>query len=537
MNQADELYSVSGSEWRWLLIWAAVIVAITCLPAVIGWRQTPADWRYTGLVINPGDGNTYLNKMKQGADGQWLFTIAYTSEPHQPVFLHHYYILLGPFSRIAGLPVGLTFQLFRALNSYLLLLLVYLFMAQFWPEQAKRRIGFFFVALASGLGWLFVFFNISTTDLNVPESVTFLTMLVNPHFPLATAIILLSLMWGVRALHRRSWIYAIPAGLGQSALLLLHPYDIVITGATLAIYFLLGWLVHKQWSWPALIYPAVGWLICLPALLHNLRLYLLDGVWRLWQTQSPPPTPPFIAFALGYGILLLLAAVGGVAIFRQGSHYYRGPIQLALIWCVGIFGLMFAPLPPVEAIQVRFSEGLHIPVTVLAVEGLFYLTAKIGKRAVPRAIVWLPLLFVLSLTNGLILAGSIWRVTSPETPWFYTRDEISAMQWLDAHSRPDEVVLSLEWTGNHLPAQANVHVYVGHLYETINYDEKVEQARKFFNNRLTENEAGSFLTENSIDWVFVGRQETNSKFDPDDKPYLSAVFSAGETLIYRVEQP
>lgn len=526
--------NITTREWRRLFLWAALVTALTCVPALVGWLNSSVEWYYTGLTLSPADGNTYLNKMRQGYAGAWLFTIAYTAEPHEPTFLHPYYLLLGHIARLIGLPLGLTFQLARSVNGFLLLLTVYVFLAILWPQPRKRMIGFWFVTLSSGLGWLFVFLNIPTTDLRVPESVTFSTLLVNPHFPLATALVIAALLLGVWALYHCSWAAAILAGLCQAALLMLHPYDIVITGLTLGLLFLLGWLLHRHWPWQRGVYLAVGWLICLPVFWHNLNLYTRDGVWRLWQTQSPPPTPPLLDFILGYGLLLLLALVGGSAIIRCDQTERSGPIQLTLIWAIGIPVLMFAPIPPLEAIQVRFSEGLHLPISILAVEGLYFLTARWRKLAAPSAWVWLPLLLFLALTNGLLLLGMMWRMGVPKAPWFYRHDDIAVMQWLNAHGQPNDVVLSLEWSGNHLPTQANVRVYVGHLYETIDYVHKTELTGQFFNGSPKQDEAAKFLQANGIDWVFAGRQETEAGFSANNRPYLVPAFSVGQATVYRV---
>ncbi len=527
--------TISKPEWRWLLAWSVGIVLLTSLPALWAWTRTPPGMYYTGQVLSPADGNTYLNKMKQGAAGQWLFSIGYTSEPHQPVLLHPYYLALGHLTRWLNLPLSVAFQLFRAINSWLLLLVVYLFSAMFWAEVARRRLAFLLVAFSSGLGWLLVFFNVASTDLKVPESITFATLLANPHFPLSTAVLVLSIMGGMLALQRRSWRYAVLCGLGQTLLLFLHPYDIVISGATLAVYFALGWGLHRWWSWPELRYPALSGLICLPAFWHNVNLYTLEGVWRLWQTQAPPPTPPLHTFMVGYGFLLLLALIGGWALFRPHRPDSQRQAQVLVGWVVSIFVLMFAPIPPLEAIQVRFSEGLHIPIAMLAAHGLgLVATASTGRLSTR---VWLPVLLVLSLSNWLMLASALWRVSVPEAPWFYTQDDVAVMRWLDQHSQPDDVVLCLNWSGNYLPAQANLHVYVGHLYETIDYQKKVAQSEAFFGNQWSDRERQSFLQENGITWVFVGQQEAATPFRAETKPYLTQAFAQGDSALYRVQLP
>jgi hypothetical protein len=280
---------------------------------------------------------------------------------------------------------------------------------------------------------------------------------------------------------------------------------------------------------------ALSGLICLPAFWHNVNLYLLEGVWRLWQTQAPPPTPPLHTFMFGYGFLLILAVMGGWALLQKNSPEDSRKAQILAGWVVSIFVIMFAPIPPLEAIQVRFSEGLHIPIAMLAAHGLGVIAAS--KTGVLKTKIWLPVLLILSLSNWLMFASAMWRVTVPEAPWFYTQDDVAVMRWLDSHSQPSDVVLCLNWSGNYLPAQANVHVYVGHLYETIDYQNKVEQSEAFFGNKLAEVDMQTLLRENHITWIFVGQQEAATPFQPETKPYLTLAFAQGRSAVYRVNLP
>jgi hypothetical protein len=198
---------------------------------------------------------------------------------------------------------------------------------------------------------------------------------------------------------------------------------------------------------------------------------------------------------------------------------------------------MFTPIPILEAMQVRFSEGLQIPVIFLAVETLFYFEKKYLRRKNFKLRFWALLLIFFSLSNLLIFTSTFWRIRTPEAPWFYKTNEIEVMRWLGKNSTEDEVVLSLEWSGNHIPTQANIHVYVGQLFATINYHEKRKNAEEFYGEEMTEEEAWCFLYVNGIDWVFIGSQELGTSFLPEQKPFLLKSFSAGESAIYRVIKP
>ena len=79
-------------EIRWVFLWSILIVGLTCLPYLYAYLVAPDDMQFTGLLSNPMDGNSYLAKMRQGAQGKWLFHLTYTSEDHEEAFIFTYYL-------------------------------------------------------------------------------------------------------------------------------------------------------------------------------------------------------------------------------------------------------------------------------------------------------------------------------------------------------------------------------------------------------------------------------------------------------------
>ena len=174
----------TAQEYKWLIVWTVVVVAAASVPYLIAYLTTPDDLFYLGFLSNPEDGHTYLAKMRQGWQGDWLFHLAFTPEPHQGEFLFTYYLFLGHLARWFGLPSILILHVARAVNGALLLVVVYYAAAQFFSEIAQRRFAFWLIAAGSGFGWLVTFFGVMSTDLWVPEGYVFYSLFVNPHFPL-----------------------------------------------------------------------------------------------------------------------------------------------------------------------------------------------------------------------------------------------------------------------------------------------------------------------------------------------------------------
>ncbi|MBI5828412.1 MAG: hypothetical protein HZB20_02460, partial [Chloroflexi bacterium] len=94
---------ISTKEWRWAAIFSAAVMALTCVPYLVGAARSGDDGRFSGFVIGVEDGNSYLAKMQLGAHGQWLFQLPYAIEDHPKSLVYSFYILLG---KLAGWVVG-----------------------------------------------------------------------------------------------------------------------------------------------------------------------------------------------------------------------------------------------------------------------------------------------------------------------------------------------------------------------------------------------------------------------------------------------
>ena len=97
-------------EWRWALGASALVVALASVPYLVCWAIVPAGSHYTGLLINPIDGHSYLAKMGQGAAGSWLVRLPYTAETHEPALVYTYLLALGHLVP-SGSPTSLSCRL------------------------------------------------------------------------------------------------------------------------------------------------------------------------------------------------------------------------------------------------------------------------------------------------------------------------------------------------------------------------------------------------------------------------------------------
>src|ERR1700737_4005427 len=138
---------------RFALIFATAIAAVSLLPYLLAYLWAPAGHHFAGFFFIADDATTYLAKMRQGADGSWLWNDPYTSEPHGGVFLFGFYLLFGHLAALLHLPLIATYHLARITGAVALVLAVDRLCRRLLPPQ-QRHLGLVLVVLGSGAGFL-----------------------------------------------------------------------------------------------------------------------------------------------------------------------------------------------------------------------------------------------------------------------------------------------------------------------------------------------------------------------------------------------
>ena len=105
----------SPSERRWVLIFAAAVMAATCLPYLLAYSRQGSGWSFSGFIIASEDGNSYIANMQSGSAGAWLWRSPYTATPQDGAVVFMTYLLLG---KLAAAPANhsllvLLYHLFR----------------------------------------------------------------------------------------------------------------------------------------------------------------------------------------------------------------------------------------------------------------------------------------------------------------------------------------------------------------------------------------------------------------------------------------
>ncbi|MGD2207173.1 MAG: hypothetical protein PVH17_10365 [Anaerolineae bacterium] len=484
---------MSKKEARWALLASIVVVGLTCLPYLVAWQLAPAGMQYTGLLINHFDGESYYAKMQQGAHGDWLFHLPFTPEPHNGAFIFTFYLALGHLAVVLGLPIPVTYHLARVAASLVFLLIAYRFIARFFDRLATRRTAFLLMAFSAGLGWLMAPLGVTTADFWVAEGFTFLSIMANPHFPLAMGLMLLISM---SVLDRLETPLRLSRLLGIATLGLLlavvQPFAVPIILIVLSTY--LAVLALRDRCLPSrqiLISGAVG-LGAAPVMLYDLYVYRTNPALKAWSAQNLTPSLPAWDYALGYGLVLLLAIVGIWVTVRR-----RRSVDLFLLSWVGVVViLLYVPF----ALQRRFITGLHIPLTLLAAIGLEQVIwPRLASRR--RALITGLLVGLTALTNAFVPLVSVAGVAQGRHPLVMTQDEAGACAWLREQTTWTDTVLTPTQSGQFIPAWAGNRVVYGHPFETIEAENKETEVIHFYSAGASAADRRALLRRYNVRYV------------------------------------
>jgi len=518
---------MSKAESRWTLLWAIILVGLASLPYLLAWQLAPADTHYTGLLLNHYDGESYYAKMQQGARGDWLFHLAFTPEPHDGTFVYTFYLALGHLADLTGLSIPLTYHLARAAAGLFLLLVAYRFLARFFEHVPARRAAFLLLGLSAGFGWLLAPLGTTTADLWVAEAFTFLSLLTNPHFPLAIGLMLL-LSGYILDLHHVAGPGArqvAGAAAASLALSLVHPIAVPIALTVMGVYLgLLTWQ-QRHIPWRETIGAGAAALAAAPIMLYILLVFLANPAMAAWTAQNLTPSLPPWDYALGYGLVWLLALGGIVVAARRREH----TDLFLLAWVGSVAVLLYVPF----ALQRRFITGLHVPLVLLATLGLTrFLWPRLPSRRRARKRITGLLIGFTALTNLFVPLVAVTGVAQGRPPLVMSRDQAAACAWLAEHTAWTDTVLAPPDAGQFIPAWAGNRVVYGHPFETIDAATKKAEVGHFYSAAAAPAERRALLDRYGVRYLLV--EDSSPRLDPAALG-LTAVWSGEEATLYRVE--
>jgi hypothetical protein len=457
--------------WRLPLLMGAVLAVVTAVPYVFGYAAQPHGQLFAGFFYLGDDANTYLAKMRQGAEGAWAWQNRYTTEPSPSAYLFMFWIMLGHLAALLNLPLIAVFHLARVGAAFALMGAVWMVITTFIQDRRARRFALVFLAIGLGMGYVIqalghpvVFGNrTDTLDWRMPELTAFYSVLALPHFAWSGVFMALGVALTFRAVQGgdiRLGALAGVAWLGQASI---HPQmPILMGGAMLAA------LAVRPPSRPGWIAGGLAFLIPAPYVLYSYLAFVGNPEVQRWTFHSKNALPPEgFSFLFAIAPQLLLALFGLPGAIRRRS---REDVFL-LAWLVLLAAILYLPNPAGD-LRRRFLDGLYIALVVLGARGLYEVILPRLRSERARRLVPFTYVSFAAIGSAFLVLAPLAVATQPQ--YVMSTAEYDGLHWLDA--QPQGRVLSMPGVGLFVPAYTSDTVYVGHYDETFDYYTKTQTA-------------------------------------------------------------
>lgn len=463
----------------------AILLVLIIFPYVVAYLGMGSSFQFGGFLLNPLDGNSYLAKMEEGRQGSWTFNLLFSPHSSGGSYLFLFYLLLGHLSKWFSLPSILIFHLARILAVVFLLFELRNFLNWVFKDDTnKASLAFIWTIFGGGLGWLLLLFGIRTSDFWVAEAYPFLSSYVNPHFPLALGLMLLSLRLADVESRWQNLLFLFLTALGLAVIL---PFGVVIVGLILLMNTVWKWIAEKKLHPWQVISFGLG---CAPFLIYQFVVVQVNPGLRIWNQQNLTPAPPIWDFLISFLLSILFAIIGIILLIKRKSiTKYR----TLVVWLIAGGILTYLPF----SLQRRFMLGFYIPAVALAVEGIHQLF-KVHARAARYSRFSAILSFI---TPTLIILIGIFGTLSHPAILYLNQNEYKSLTWLKANSSSGQVVLAQPVLSMYVPGNTGLRVVYGHPFETLDASAQETLVKDFFAGKLDPEQEKELLDLNSVQFI------------------------------------
>jgi hypothetical protein len=523
---------------KWLISLAIFLIIITTIPYLIGYFIEGSGWKFTGFLFGVEDGNSYIAKMLNGANGDWLFRTPYTAMEQAGFVAFLPFILLGKLTSQPGQHDQLVaiYHIFRWVGIFLFVFASYDFISLFLEKTSYKKAAVLIVTCGGGLGWLY-FVGLQPLwgenlplEFYSPESFGFLEIFGLPHLAVARALLLWGLVTYLRdpfsAWDRKKILIA---GLIWFSIGFFQPLTISIGWLLISAHLAVGWIiqfVQKRTNKKTAIgewkeYFRRGVIIAGSSfvwVLYNGIVFLNDPFAKIWMGQNYLPSPPVLSYLLAYVWMMPFVLIGIVDLIKKG----KSQDIFLIIWVFLLPILAYAPVN----VQRRLPEGYWLAIVIIAMIGLIKIAAERKKV--------LSLVVVPTFLSSLIfISGSTLTVLHPGLPAFIPRSEVDCYKKMNELIKSKDVVLASKITSNSLPAWANVRTLIGHGPESALKEEIEPQVDKFLKGLMTSQEQMKFLDEYRVKFLFWGINEQKiGDWNPASDRLLKLSYDGSGCRIY-----
>jgi hypothetical protein len=534
---------------RSVWIFAVLLALVTSLPYINGLVNTPSGWAYSGAPAVPVgvqvDYNSHLAKMWQGSRGQWDYHLLFTHEDHPGLFpVQGFYVALGALSHITPFTLPAIYHIARFLLTMAMVLATWALSCRFFEKSSERWLVVIFGTIVGGWSWLLLVIDPAMAALTSPiefwltDAFNLLGALYMPHFAAAVTlqiVIILAFDDWVRNPVVKSWRSFIVLTLAMGAEAIIQPYVALLLAPLLVV--LAGYHVFaaKRQSWKRALWLAIPIGVHVGLVGYQYLIISGDPVWATFSGQNQTLSPLVTYYLLGY-LPLLIPIVLGARVFMVGDAEDRW--WMPIIWVALVAMLLYAPFPT----QRRYLLGVQTPLALMAAYGWSRGVLPYFRRA-RRPLVSIVYFTLAAVALVGMIAANVLAMGKPaDNAQVYAQpDELAAYMWLrEANPSGKNLVLTTfdqngKGSGGRVVAWTGSRVFIGHWYETVDFSQKVDEVKRFYNPDTPDSWRRDFLKE--IGAVYVWYDEDAravGEWNPASVDYLEAAFTSDTVVLYRV---
>lgn len=484
-----------------------IFILIASIPELFAFFISPPGKVFTGSLVNPDDLNTYLAAIRQGYEGNWLFTPPFSPEPIPDHLAYIPYLLVGHLLGLFRLRFFYTgYQILRFASLGFSFFAFGRLVKTLFPQNRVIQQRIFEVLLfAGGGGWLFVAFlgpnSPFTPDLITPEWNLFLNFLASPHFLLGIGFESLLIRELILLAKKMDWGSVVKVALLGTGLGLTYPFLIPVIGLTIAWKLAVETFRSRKIPTIFFIKALIGSLPMIGFLIYY-GIILPQNIWyqqtMLQNNAIAPPNP--IGLLLGFSFLLIPSVLGF-------SMWVKSKLPAVFpIWILANTIALYLPF----SFSGRFLTGMFIPLSIMAVYGVQHIgkTFPVTSSTPDRRFNFY---FLLLLPGNLVIL--LFLLKTPQNtrdfPIYIPETEIQALVWLGKNTTSSDLVLAEYPIGSIAPRYIPAKVFIGHLNLTVDLADKRNQVLSFWNESSSSDERLELINRWGITYVYQGLYEKN----------------------------
>lgn len=475
-------------------------------PDFFAFINTPKGMVYLGQnsYFDPWDVNIYVSTIHHGQWGGILLPNLYTTLVNKPIVIYSLLTIIGFIFRNTN--QFLLFNVYSIMTGIFLILGLFYLIKKLGLSTQLSLFSVLIICLGGGVGFIGLG-KIFSSDIN-NSAFTFYGTFQKPHEAIAILCYIAALILCYRLItNNYSKIYNLfHIIVCLTITLFIYPYFF----ATFFLIIITFLFFYKRTTFLSLkdyVYLVIlgipSWAIVL--FISN-QFYINPTFANVQQNIGID----FVSMLLGFGILIPIFIY---QLFYLPKSYLKTFLSL---WFIVTFFLSILPFGPGRI----FFRGSFFPIVLLSVLALNYMTKGMGK--IGR--------YSIFLLFGILLIGSSVYIffvrlanSTHEGNFIYMmQDEYAVFQFLNVNTPQNSGVLTLYTLGNQIPAFTYNRVYIGHVLQTPDAQNKLQSASIFYSGLYPVNEQLTFLKQNNISFVIFG---------PEEKKFYNKYAQKGNSLM------